>query len=107
MTSEEALRRRYRFKMQPLWDRDETAILVFKDLYVVDHPDYRVGTYVLTIDEGWMEVQEHAVLPMEKIPTIAGYDTWHEGRMLTILDDWEHHIRAAIKADTGVELKSL
>lgn len=93
--------------MQPLWDRDETAILIFRDWFLEDHPDFHMGTQVLTVDGGWIDVKEGISLPMERIPSIRGIDTWHEGHMLAILDDWEHHIRAAIKADTGVELKSL
>lgn len=105
MSDDQAVRSRYRFRVQPLWDRDEFAILVFRDWYVEGHPDYRVSSQVLTTDDGWHEVTEGVALPMDLIPTISGYDTWHQDRMLKILDEWEQHIRDAVKADCQVELR--
>lgn len=92
---------RYRFKVQPLYDRDETAILVFRDSN--DH-GYTLRSEVLTIEDGWIEVIPNVSLPMEKIPTVKGIDIWYEQRMLDILDKWEQHIRDAVQSDTDIVL---
>lgn len=101
----ERLRCRYRFAVQPLLDEDAKAILIFRDWFIPNHPDYRVSSQVLTEEDGWVEVIPNTRLPLDIIPKISGYDSRSEARMMEILDKWEQHIRDAVKADCGVELQ--
>lgn len=96
---------RYSFKIVQPPDID-ARVLILMRYTVTDEEDGRLrihGREVFTVD-GWEDNPAGSYIPLHRLPQITGVDMYYRNQLLEMLDEFEQHIRAAIKADTGMEV---